>query len=158
MLSAGEASGDLHGARIARALLAQAPETVLVGFGGHEMEDAGVRLFADYKSYNVMGVWEVLKNLGRIRKLLNRLTDAMREEQPDLLVLIDYPDFNWRLAKRAKSLGIPVFSYIPPSAWDARSRARRLRMSLLQSFRTSCRSMRRRARRFRLSAIRSSIR
>ena len=117
MLSAGEVSGDLHGARIARAILAQAPETVLVGFGGHEMEDAGVRLFADFASYNVMGVWEVLKNLGRIMKLLDQLTDAMRDERPDLLVLIDYPDFNWRLAKRAKKLGIPVFSYIPPSAW-----------------------------------------
>lgn len=117
MLSAGEVSGDLHGARIARAILSQAPSTVLVGFGGAEMEDAGVRLFANYESYNVMGVLEVLKNLPRIYRLLNLLTDAMREEKPDLLVLIDYPDFNWRLAKRAKALGIPVFSYIPPSAW-----------------------------------------
>ena len=117
MLSAGEASGDLHGARIARAILSQAPETVLVGFGGREMEDAGVRLYENCESYNVMGVWEVLKNLPRIYRLLNKLTAAMREEKPDLLVLIDYPDFNWRLAKRAKALGVPVFSYIPPSAW-----------------------------------------
>lgn len=117
MLSAGEVSGDLHGARIARAILSQAPETVLVGFGGAEMEDAGVRLIENYESYNVMGVLEVLKNLPRIYRLLNTLTDAMKEERPDLLVLIDYPDFNWRLAKRAKALGIPVFSYIPPSAW-----------------------------------------
>ena len=117
MLSAGEVSGDLHGARIAHAILSQAPETVLVGFGGHEMEDAGVRLLEHYESYNVMGVWEVLKNLPRILALLNKLADAMREERPDLLVLIDYPDFNWRLAKSAKKLGVPVFSYIPPSAW-----------------------------------------
>ena len=65
MLSAGEVSGDLHGARIARAILSQAPSTVLVGFGGAEMEDAGVRLFANYESYNVMGVLEVLNNLRR---------------------------------------------------------------------------------------------
>ena len=117
MLSAGEVSGDLHGARLAQAILAQAPEMELVGFGGREMAQAGVTLAADFASYNVMGVWEVLKNLGRIRRLLQRLTDFMREERPDLLVLIDYPDFNWRLAARAKKLGIPVFSYIPPSAW-----------------------------------------
>lgn len=117
MFSAGEVSGDLHGARLAQAILAQAPEMELVGFGGREMAQAGVTLAADFASYNVMGVWEVLKNLGRIRRLLQRLTDFMREERPDLLVLIDYPDFNWRLAARAKKLGIPVFSYIPPSAW-----------------------------------------
>ena len=117
MLSAGEVSGDLHGARLAQAILVQAPETELVGFGGREMAQAGVTLAADFASYNVMGVWEVLKNLGRIRRLLQRLTDFMREERPDLLVLIDYPDFNWRLAARARKLGIPVFSYIPPSAW-----------------------------------------
>jgi len=117
MFSAGEASGDLHGERLASAILRMAPETELVGFGGARMEAAGVRLAADFASYNVMGVWEVIKNLGRILKLLDRLTDFMREEKPDLLVLIDYPDFNWRLAKRAKKLGIPVFSYIPPSAW-----------------------------------------
>ena len=117
MLSAGEVSGDLHGARLAQAILAQAPETELVGFGGRKMAQAGVMLTADFASYNVMGVWEVLKNLGRIRRLLERLTDFMRKERPDLLVLIDYPDFNWRLAARAKKLGIPVFSYIPPSAW-----------------------------------------
>lgn len=95
----------------------QAPETELVGFGGRKMAQAGVMLAADFASYNVMGVWEVLKSLGRIRRLLQRLTDFMREERPDLLVLIDYPDFNWRLAARAEKLGIPVFSYIPPSAW-----------------------------------------
>ena len=117
MLSAGEVSGDLHGARLATALHAQAPEVELVGFGGPEMSQAGVRLVADYTSYNVMGVWEVLKNLRRLWQLLAQLTAFMREEHPDLLVLIDYPDFNWRLAKRAKALGIPVFSYIPPSAW-----------------------------------------
>lgn len=117
MLSAGEASGDVHGENIARAILAMAPATELIGFGGTRMEDAGVRLRQNFADYSVMGVWEVLVNIRRIWKLLNDLTEFMREEKPDMLVLIDYPDFNWRLAKRAKALGIPVFSYIPPSAW-----------------------------------------
>ncbi len=64
-----------------------------------------------------MGVWEVLLNLPKIFSLMNLLTETMKREKPDLLVLIDYPDFNWRLAKRAKALGVRVFSYIPPSAW-----------------------------------------
>ena len=81
------------------------------------MEEAGVRLVRNYKDYNVMGVVEVVKNLRRILKLLDDLTEAIRFERPDLLVLIDYPDFNWRLARRAKKLGVKVLSYIPPSAW-----------------------------------------
>lgn len=117
MMSAGEVSGDLHGARIAQAIHEQQPETALIGFGGNCMAESGVQLFRNFADYNVMGVWEVLKNLRRILKLLDDLTAYMEQERPDLLVLIDYPDFNWRLAKRAKKLGIPVFSYIPPSAW-----------------------------------------
>ncbi len=117
MLSAGEVSGDLHGRRLAEALVSLDSSIQLIGFGGREMEGAGVRLIRDFADYNVMGVWEVLKNLGKILGLLRDLENAMREEKPDLLVLIDYPDFNWRLAKKARALGIPVFSYIPPSAW-----------------------------------------
>lgn len=117
MMSAGEVSGDLHGERLARAIHRQSPETQLIGFGGIRMEAAGVKLFRNFADYNVMGVWEVIKNLRRILKLLDDLSAYMAAERPDLLVLIDYPDFNWRLAKRAKKLGIPVFSYIPPSAW-----------------------------------------
>ena len=117
MLSAGEASGDVHGASLAREILKISPETELIGFGGDLMSNAGVRLFKNFKDYNIMGVWEVIKNLRRILKLLDDLTNFIAEERPDLLVLIDYPDFNWRLAKRAKKLGIKIFSYIPPSAW-----------------------------------------
>ena len=117
MFSAGEASGDLHGARLAEGVRRLVPEAELFGFGGAQMEAAGVRLVADCAAYSVMGVWEVVTNLSRIFSLLDLLTDAIRREKPDLLVLIDYPDFNWRLAKRAKALGVRVFSYIPPSAW-----------------------------------------
>lgn len=117
MFSAGEASGDVHGESLAQAILKMDPSAELIGFGGALMENAGVRLYENFADYNVMGVWEVLKNLRRIKRLLDGLTEFMRTERPDLLVLIDYPDFNWRLAARAKELGIPVFSYIPPSAW-----------------------------------------
>ncbi|MBR1886493.1 MAG: lipid-A-disaccharide synthase [Schwartzia sp.] len=117
MFSAGEASGDLHGARLAEGVRRLAPEAGMFGFGGAQMAAAGVRLVADCAAYSVMGVWEVVTNLSRILSLLDLLAEAMERERPDLLVLIDYPDFNWRLAKRAKALGVRVFSYIPPSAW-----------------------------------------
>lgn len=117
MMSAGEASGDVHGASLAREIKRLAPETELFGLGGNLMAEAGVKLVRNCKDYNVMGVVEVVMNLRRILRLLDDLTEAIRNEQPDLLVLIDYPDFNWRLAKRAKKLGIKILSYIPPSAW-----------------------------------------
>ena len=117
MLSAGETSGDLHGAALARELRALDPTVELIGFGGVEMAAAGVRLCRNYADYNVMGISAVILNLRRIFALLDELTQLMDEERPDVLVIIDYPDFNWRLAARAKERRIPVFSYIPPSAW-----------------------------------------
>ena len=117
MLSAGETSGDLHGAALARELRALDPSIALIGFGGAEMAAAGVTLRQNYTDYNVMGISAVLLNLRHIFALLDDLTHLMEEERPDVLVIIDYPDFNWRLAARAKERGIPVFSYIPPSAW-----------------------------------------
>ena len=117
MLSAGETSGDLHGAALARELRALDPSIALIGFGGAERAAAGVTLRQNYTDYNVMGISAVLLNLRRIFALLDDLTHLMEEERPDVLVIIDYPDFNWRLAARAKERGIPVFSYIPPSAW-----------------------------------------
>lgn len=117
MFSAGEVSGDMHGASLAAAIKKIEPEAKLFGFGGNQMQQAGVDIRFDMKEYNVMGFWEVLKNLRRMFRLRDALVQVMEEERPDLLVLIDYPDFNWRLAAKAKKLGIPVFSYIPPSAW-----------------------------------------
>jgi len=115
--SAGEASGDVHGASLAREIKKIAPATELLGFGGNLMASEGVKLVRNFKDYNIMGVVEVLKNLRRIFQLLNDLTEIIRVEKPDLLVLIDYPDFNWRLARRVKKFGVKILSYIPPSAW-----------------------------------------
>ena len=117
MLSAGEASGDIHGASLARKIKNLAPNVELFGMGGDLMAAAGVRIVRNYKNYNVMGVVEVVKNIRRIFKLLDELTEIARAEKPDLLVLIDYPDFNWRLASRVKKFGVKILSYIPPSAW-----------------------------------------
>lgn len=117
MFSAGEPSGDLHGARLAKALGEISPAAELLGFGGDKMQEAGVKLVEHLKEYSVMGIWAVLKNLGKILRLLSLLTETMEREKPDILVIIDYPDFNWRLARRARALGIKVFSYSPPSAW-----------------------------------------
>ncbi len=117
MLSAGEASGDIHGASLAAEMKKLSPEVELFGMGGDKMREAGVRIVKDYKEYNVMGVVEVVKNLRRIFKLLDELAEIVRIEKPDLLVLIDYPDFNWRLAAKAKKFGVKILSYIPPSAW-----------------------------------------
>ena len=117
MMSAGEASGDLHGARLAKEMLEMEPDVKLFGFGGAKMAEAGVRLVRDCRDYSIMGVWEVVLGLGRLLQLEKTLVESMREEKPDILLIIDYPDFNWRLAAKAKALGVPVFSYIPPSAW-----------------------------------------
>lgn len=117
MFSAGETSGDMHGANLAKALRKLVPEVELFGFGGPQMEDADVKLCRNMLDYSVMGFWEVLVNLRKMFKLKEALVEEMKRQKPDILVLIDYPDFNWRLASEAKKLGIPVFSYIPPSAW-----------------------------------------
>ncbi len=117
MFSAGETSGDMHGANLARALKELSPNVKLFGFGGPQMRSAGVHLVRNMLDYSVMGFWEVLINLRRMFKLKAALVEEMKRERPDLLVIIDYPDFNWRLAAEAKKLHIPVFSYIPPSAW-----------------------------------------
>lgn len=115
--SAGEASGDVHGASLAREIKKISPSTEIFGFGGNLMAQEGVKLVRNFKDYNVMGVVEVLKNLRKIFQLLDDLTEIIRRERPDLLVLIDYPDFNWRLARRVKKFGIKILSYVPPSAW-----------------------------------------
>ena len=117
MISVGEASGDLHGASVANALKQLRPEIELVGMGGQAMRTAGVEIIYDIADLGVIGIVEVIKNLRRLFRLRDFLTDYMRANRPDALVIIDYPGFNVRLAKVAKKLGIPVISYISPSAW-----------------------------------------
>jgi lipid-A-disaccharide synthase len=117
MISVGEASGDLHGASVANALKLLQPDVQLVGMGGQAMRDAGVDIIYDIADLGVIGFVEVVKNLRRLFKLRDFLSDYMEQERPDVLVIIDYPGFNVRLAKVAQQKGIPVVSYISPSAW-----------------------------------------
>ncbi|MBP2649994.1 MAG: Lipid-A-disaccharide synthase [Firmicutes bacterium] len=117
MISVGEASGDLHGASVAEALKKLEPSAKLFGMGGSTMRTAGVEINFDIADLGVIGFVEVIRNLPRLFKLRDQLAELMVRERPDVLVIIDYPDFNIRLAKIAKKLGIPVVSYIPPTAW-----------------------------------------
>ncbi|MCX7781678.1 MAG: lipid-A-disaccharide synthase [Negativicutes bacterium] len=117
MISVGEASGDLHGASVANALKLLRPDIQIFGMGGAHMRAAGVDIKYDIADLGVIGIVEVIKNLRRLFKLRDMLADLMDKERPDALVIIDYPGFNVRLAKIAKAKGIPVVSYISPSAW-----------------------------------------
>lgn len=117
MLSAGEASGDLHGASVADALKRACPDIQLFGMGGRFMQAAGVEIVHDIADLGVIGLVEVVKNLPKLFRLRDKLAGIMDRERPDVLVVIDYPGFNTRLAKIAKAKNIPVVSYISPSAW-----------------------------------------
>lgn len=117
MISVGEASGDLHGASVATALQAIHPGVKLFGMGGQAMRAAGVDIVYDIAEYSVMGFVEVIKNLPKLFRLRDNLVELMDRERPDVLVIIDYADFNMRLAKIAKKKGIRVISYISPSVW-----------------------------------------
>ncbi|HVQ35698.1 MAG TPA: lipid-A-disaccharide synthase [Candidatus Bathyarchaeia archaeon] len=117
LLSAGEASGDRLGAGLARAIRAAAPDVELVGMGGDEMAEAGVRLLQHASEVAVVGIVEVAKHLPAIRRAMNRLTRALTEEKPDLFVPIDFPDFNFRLAERASRAGVPIVYYVSPQVW-----------------------------------------
>lgn len=117
MLSAGEASGDLHGANLAEALKAVEPQVELIGMGGEQMRKAGVRIVYDIKNLGVIGIGEIIKKIPFFYKLRTFLVNTMKEEKPDALVCIDYPGFNMKLIEKAKEAGIPVIYYILPTIW-----------------------------------------
>jgi lipid-A-disaccharide synthase len=116
-ISAGEESGDLHGAGLAGALRERWPEARLIGLGGHRMQAAGVELMAGLGELAVMGFVEVLRHLPFFLDLRRRVFAALEAEGVDLVVPIDYPGFNLRLARHARGRGIPVLYYIAPQVW-----------------------------------------
>lgn len=116
-ISAGEESGDLHGAGLARALRERWPGARLLGLGGPRMEAAGVELLAGLQELAVMGFVEVLKHLPFFLDLRRRVFAALEEAKVDLVVPIDYPGFNLRLARHARETGRPVLYYIAPQVW-----------------------------------------
>lgn len=117
MFSAGEASGDLHGANLARALKQLAPDIELLGMGGEKMRAAGVDIVYDIDNLGVIGIGEIIRKIPFFFRLRDFLVDTMKKEKPDVLVCIDYPGFNMRLIKAAKAAGIPVIYYILPTIW-----------------------------------------
>ncbi len=117
MVVAGEASGDLHGGALCRALGELAPDARLIGMGGTAMAAAGVTLLADVKDTAVVGFSEVVRRLPALRRADRRLRDALRRERPAALVLIDFPGLNLRMARAAARVGVPVVYFVPPQVW-----------------------------------------
>lgn len=116
-ISAGEPSGDIHGASLIRELKARRPDLDLVGFGGPRMEAAGAKLLYPLVQLAVMGFVRVFTNLVTFLSLLSRSDRYFRHHRPDAVILIDYPGFHWWIARRAKFHGIPVFYFVPPQLW-----------------------------------------
>jgi lipid-A-disaccharide synthase len=116
-LCAGEPSGDLHGSNLIRALRSRRPDIDFVGFGGERMRDAGCRLLFPLCELAVMWFARVLAHAPLFLQLLSRADRYFRHRRPDAVVLIDYPGFNWWLARRAHFHGIPVFYFVPPQIW-----------------------------------------
>lgn len=126
-ISAGEASGDMHGAQLARELLTKEPGLRCAGMGGPAMASAGVNLLQDMSSITGMGFTEVLSLIPRALRILRRTYTILAKLRPRAVVVIDCPEFNFRLAKVAHSLGIPVYYYVCPQIWAwRRGRARLL--------------------------------
>ena len=121
LIVAGEASGDMHGAKLVEALRRLQPGLHFSGIGGRELAAAGVELLFDAAKIAVVGLTEIISHAGEILAARKAVVSRMRQDRPALLILIDYPDFNLLLAAQAKKLGIPVFYYISPQVWAWRS-------------------------------------
>jgi lipid-A-disaccharide synthase len=121
LLSCGEPSGDLYAAALTRELRALDPAAVVGGLGGPALAAAGGVLIDDYRGLAVTGLTEAIAKVPRSYATIRRLTRAARLDRPDALVVIDFPDFNFPLARRVKRLGIPVIYYISPQIWAWRA-------------------------------------
>jgi lipid-A-disaccharide synthase len=122
LLVAGEASGDVHGAALVQALCRSDPELEVWGVGGERLRQAGMHILVDTAAVATMGFVETFGTLGRLLSAYRRLKRFLVEEHPQLVILIDFPEFNLFFAKRVKALGIPVFYYIGPQVWAWRHR------------------------------------
>lgn len=131
VICAGESSGDALGAGLVHELSALEPGLRYSGMGGTQMRAAGVETLVDVSELAVVGLVDVLVNYPRLRRLFRRMTRHLETERPDLLVLVDYVEFNLRLAAHARRLGIRVLFYVSPQLWAWRSgRIKRIRRSV----------------------------
>jgi lipid-A-disaccharide synthase len=117
MVVAGEASGDLHGAGLCAALRTLAPGTRVFGMGGERMRAAGAEIVADVSRGAVVGGTEAVSSVPALYRVYRRLRRVLARERPGVLVLIDFPEFNLRLARAARAAGVPVVYFVPPQIW-----------------------------------------
>jgi lipid-A-disaccharide synthase len=127
VIVAGEASADLHGSNLVKAMKKLSPGIVFWGVGGKNMEEAGVKILFSSSEMAVVGITEVLSKLRTIARASGRLKRILKSKRPDLLILIDYPDFNIHIARTAKRFKVPVLYYISPQVWAwRRGRVRKI--------------------------------
>ncbi len=117
VFSAGESSGEQHAASMFNELKKHQPDMTGLGMGGEHMRKAGVDLVVDSSSIAVIGVVEVIRHYAEIRRVLKRMKQLLQDEHPDLLVCVDYKEFNLKLAQYAKKLGLNVLFYVSPQVW-----------------------------------------
>ncbi len=115
---AGETSGDIHGAGLVRELLELKPELTIWGIGGSQMRAAGIKTEYDISELAFLGFSEVIKHLPFIHKVMKNIKDLIKKRKPDLIILIDYPGFNLRIAEFAHSLKFKILYYISPQVWS----------------------------------------
>lgn len=117
VIVAGEASGDMHAANLIHALKIIRPSIQVTAMGGDALRQAGANILVDYHKLAVVGIVEIIRHYPDIKRALNALEARLKQQKPDLLILVDYVEFNLRLAKKAKALGIKVLFYISPQVW-----------------------------------------
>jgi len=117
MIVAGEASGDLLAASVINAIKSNSPHYSICGLGGSALAATDTEMIGDIADLAVMGIWEVLINYRKIKRVLSHLQSELASRKPDLLILVDYVEFNLRLAKTAKQLGIKVLFFVSPQVW-----------------------------------------
>src|SRR6185369_10925234 len=128
MVVAGEASGDRHAARLVDGLRELEPTIEVFGSGGEELRARGADLLVDVRDVNIIGVPEVMRGIGRLYAAFRQLYEAAIARRPDAVVLVDWPDFNLRLAKKLHRAGLRVIYYISPQVWAWREyRVRQIR-------------------------------
>jgi len=117
MIIAGEASGDLHGSKLVKAICNKTGEIHFSGIGGQALKKAGVKILVDASELSVVGITEVFSKIPNLFKAITVVKRHLKSFKPDLVILIDFPDFNLKIAAAAKKLNIPVLYYISPQVW-----------------------------------------
>jgi len=131
MMITGEVSGDLYGSMLAAEITSTDPDVRISGIGGDGMREAGVDTFLDSNDLSVVGFWEAIVHLKKLRSALSQAKKTIRLRKPDVLILIDYPGMNLRLASYAKERGIKVLYYVSPQVWAwGRNRLNQIRKNV----------------------------